>query len=251
MISEEKQEHLHEGCLFGKQHRLPFPIGLSRGTHVGHLVHSDVCGPISVPAIGGSVYFLTLKDDFSGYCTIYFIKQKSEVMGLFQNYAKRIQVEFGRSVGALRTDNGGEFIGKAFESWLLENSIRHETTVAYTPEQNGVAERTNRTILESARSMLHFAGLPLKLWAEACNTAVYLLNRVATKTVDGKTPYEVWRGVKPNLAHIRVFGSTIYVHVPKEKRSKLEPKSIKCSHVGYCELQKGFRAWDPESAYQS
>jgi hypothetical protein len=92
--------------------------------------------------------------------------------------------------------------------------------------------------------MIHFAGLPLKLWAEACNTAVYLMNRVATKSIIGKTPYEIWKGVKPNLSHIRVFGSTAYVHVLKEKRNKLEPKSIKCCHVGYCELKKGFRAWD-------
>ena len=110
-------------------------------------MHSDVFGPISVPAIGGSTYFLTLKDDFSGYCTIHFLKQKSEVMSLFQNLVQRIKVEFGHSVGTLRSENGGEYVGKAFEEWLLENGIRHETTVAYTPEQNGVAERVNRTIL--------------------------------------------------------------------------------------------------------
>jgi transposase InsO family protein len=109
-------------------------------------------------------------------------------MSLFQNFVQRIKVsEFGHSVGTLRSENGGEYVGKAFEEWLLENGICHETTVAYTPEQNGVAERVNRTILESARSMIHFAGLPLKLWAEECNTAVYLMNRVATKSIIGKT----------------------------------------------------------------
>jgi hypothetical protein len=82
MISEDNQDYFCEGCLFGKQHRLPFPIGRTRGTHVGHIVHSDVCGPISVPAVGGSTYFLTLKDDFSGYCIIHFLKRKSEVMSL-------------------------------------------------------------------------------------------------------------------------------------------------------------------------
>ncbi len=159
-------------------------------------------------------------------------------MAFFQQYVQRIKVEFGNPVVTLRSDNGGEYIGKIFESWLLENGIRHETTVTYTPEQNGVAERINRTILESARSMMHFASLPLSLWAEACNTAVYLLNRAATKSVDGKTPFEIWKGMKPNLSHIRVFGSTLYVHIPKEKRGKLDLKSIKCCHVGYCETQK-------------
>ena len=145
-----------------------------------------MCGPISVPAVGGSVYFVTFKDDFSGYCVIHFIKQKSEVMALFQQYVQRIKVEFINPVITLRSDNGGEYIGKIFKSWLLENGIRDET-VAYTPEQNGVAERINRTILESARSMMHFASLSLSLWAEACNTAVYLLNRAATKSVDGNS----------------------------------------------------------------
>lgn len=192
------------------------------------LVHSDVCGPISVPVVGGSVYFLTFKDDFSGYCVIHFIKQKSEIFALFQQYVQRIKVEIGNPVVTLRSDNGGEYIGKVFESWLLEKGICHETTIAYTPEQNGVAERVNRTILESARSMMHFASLPLKLWVEACNTTVYLLNRVATKSVEGKTPYEIWKGMRPNLSRIRVFCSIPYVHIPKEKRGKLDPKSIKC-----------------------
>jgi transposase InsO family protein len=115
---------------------------------------------------------------------------------------KRVKVEIGNEVVCLRSDNGGEYVGKEFETWLLENGIRHETTVSYTPEQNGVSERLNRTVLESARSMLHFSSFPLELWAEASNCAVYLLNRVATRSVEGKTPYEVWKGVKPNLSHV-------------------------------------------------
>lgn len=103
---------------------------------------------------------------------------------------KRVKVEIGNEVVCLRSDNGGEYVGKEFETWLLKNGIRHETTVPYTPEQNGVSERLNRTVLESARSMLHFSSLPLELWAEASYCAVYLLNRVATRSVEGKTPYE-------------------------------------------------------------
>ena len=110
------------------------------------------------------------------------------------------------------------------------------------PEQNGVAERINRTILESARSMMHFASLPLSLWAEACNTAVYLLNRAATKSVDGKTPFEIWKGMKPNLSHIRVFGSTLYVHIPKEK-----PEIHKVLPCWILRDAEGFRAWDPKT----
>ena len=114
-----------------------------------------------------------------------------------------------------------------------------------TTEQNGVAERVNRTIIESATSMLHSSGLPTKLWAEACSCAVYVQNWMAVKGVDGKTPYEGWNGVKPNLSHLRIFGSDVFLLIPRDERGKFDPKAIKCQHVGYCETQKGFRAWDP------
>lgn len=192
-----------EGCIYGKHHRLPFPTsGRTRGKKIGDLIHSDVCGPVSVSSPGGAKYFVTFKDDHSSYAVIHFIKQKSEVFELFKQFVKRVKVEIGNEVVCLRSDNGGEYVGKEFETWLLENGIRHETTVSYTPEQNGVSERLNRTVLESARSMLHFSSFPLELWAEASNCAVYLLNRVATRSVEGKTPYEVWKGVKPNLSHV-------------------------------------------------
>ncbi len=237
-----------EGCILGKQHRLPFPgAGRTRAEKIGGLIHSDICGPVSVSSPGGAKYFVTFKDDFSGYCVINFIKQKSEVFLLFKQFVKRVETEFGNPVDTLRSDNGGEYVGNDFKRWMLDQGIRHETSAPYTPQQNGVAERVNRTILESARSMLHSSSLPLELWAEAANCAVYILNRVATKAVEGKTPYEVWRGVKPNVSHIREFGSIVYVHIRKEKRDKFEPKSVKCIHVGYCETQKAFRAWDPNS----
>jgi transposase InsO family protein len=192
-----------EGCIYGKHHRLPFPTsGRTRGKKIGDLIHSDVCGPVSVSSPGGAKYFVTFKDDHSSYAVIHFIKQKSEVFELFKQFVKRVKVEIGNEVVCLRSDNGGEYVGKEFETWLLENGIRHETTVSYTPEQNGVSERLNRTVLESARSMLHFSSFPLELWAEASNCVVYLLNRVATRSVEGKTPYEVWKGVKPNLSHV-------------------------------------------------
>lgn len=102
----------------------------------------------------------------------------------------------------------------------------------------------NRTVLESARSMLHAANLPTELWAEAVNCAVYLQNRVAVKGTE-KTPYQVWKGVKPNVSHLRVFGSTVFVQVPRDERAKFDRKANKCIHVGYCETRKAFRAWDP------
>ena len=147
-----------EGCVLGKQHRLSFPTsGRTRAKKVGELIHSDVCVPVSVLSPGGTKYFVTFKDDFSGYCVINFIQKKSEVFLLFQQFVKRVETEIGNPVVTLRSD----------KKWMLDHGIRHETSAPYTPEQNGVAESVNRTILDSACSMLHSSSLPLELWAEA------------------------------------------------------------------------------------
>ena len=155
-------------------------------------------------------------------------------------------METGSSINTIRTDNGGEYNGKDLEVWLKEKGIKHETSVPRTPEQNGVAERLNRTILECSRSILHSSNLYTEMWTEATSCAVYILNCVYSKSAPAKkTPYELWTGRKPSLAHLRIFGSNVFVHVPKEERSKFEPKSIKCIHVGYSETQKAFRVFDP------
>ena len=122
--------------------------------------------------------------------------------------------------------------------------IRHEYTVPKTPEQNGVAERMNRTLVESLRSMLSDAKLPHKFWAEALATAVYLRNRSPTKPVTGMTPFEAWTGKKPNVKHLRIFGCTAYAHIPKDERQKLDSKSRKCILLGYGTETKGYRLYD-------
>ena len=131
----------------------------------------------------------------------------------------------------LRTDNGGEYTSTEFESYLKNSGIEHQYTIPKTPEQNGVSERMNRTLVKKVRSMLADSGLPQKIWAEALSTAVYLINRSPTKALDkttpfeawyGKKPFEAWYGKKPNVSHLRVFGSSAYAHIPKNERKKLE-----------------------------
>lgn len=239
---------LCEGCIMGKHHRLPFPKeGRNRATRPGELIHSDVCGPMQKPSLKGSLYFVTFRDDFTGYGVINFMKKKSELFQHLKNFSARVRAEVGDQITTLRSDNGGEYTSAELQSWLAENGIHHETSAPRTPEQNGVAERYNRTILESAKSMLHFSGLKLELWAEASACAVYLLNRVLCKAMTDMTPYEGWHKRKPNLSHLRVFGCYAYAHVPKEERLKLDPKGLKCVFVGYCETQKAFRLRDPAS----
>lgn len=194
------------------------------------------------------VFFVTFKDDYSGYCVIRFIKKKSEVAELFQHFVLRVEAETGQKVKTFRSDNGGEYESHELQNWMKKMGIRHETSVPQTPQQNGVAERQMRTIVEMARSMLHGANLSTELWAEASNAAFYILNRVYSSTaLEEKTPYEMWNGKKPNLAHVLIFGSTVYSHVPKKERGKFDPTGRKCVLVGYCETQKAFRLWDPSA----
>ena len=197
---------------------------------------------IATPA--GARYFVLFKDDFSGWTVAHFMKNKSEVESLFQAFVARVENETKRKVRILRSDNGGEFIGKTFADWLAIKGIKHETSAPHSPEQNGVAERSNRTIMEAARSLLHSKGIPCKLWAEAVNCAVYTLNRILSRT-GNVTPYETWYGRKPDISHLRIFGSKMYIHIPDESRQKLDAKSFQCIFMGYCDTSKAYRGWDP------
>ena len=202
--------------------RKPFKTGRTRGNHVGALVHADVCGPMQRASLSGAYYFLLIKDDFSGWITVDFLKTKGEVADLIQRYATRMKIETGRTVETLRTDNGGEFLSTSLKSWLLKPGSRHETSTPYKPAQNGVAERVNRTVMEASRSLIHGKDLPEKLWAEAVAYSVYTLNRVlSSSSVTGVTPFEAWHKKRPDVSHHRIFGAKTYVHVPDKTRRKL------------------------------
>eukprot|EP00253_Pinus_taeda_P035723 PITA_35723 len=150
-----------------------------------------------------------------------------------------------KKIKVLRTDNGGEFCSKEFEEFCKKCGIAWQKTIPYTPQQNGVAERMNKTLMERARSMLSGAKLGQEFWAEAVDTACYLVNRSPSSVLEDKTPQKVWTGKKPSLSHLRVFGCDAYVHVPKEKRTKLDRKSEKCIFIGYKDGLKGYKLWNP------
>lgn len=184
LVNTKEGSSLCEGFMYGKQHRQSFPTdGRTRATRIGELIHSDVCGPMSVPSPGGARFYVLFKDDYSGFRKVNFIKNKSDVFDCFTQFVSQLNNETVHRVKTLRSDNGGEYDGKEFESWTKKKDIRHESSAPYNPEQNGVSERDNRTIVESARSLLHMKKLPLELWAEAVNCAVHTLNRVITRTI--------------------------------------------------------------------
>lgn len=243
---ENSDNFFCEACIMGKQHRLPFPKSISKTQKVGELVHTDVCGKMHETSLGGSRYFLLFKDDFSHFRTVYFMKAKSEVPDLIEKYISKVNVETSCTVMIVRSDNGLEFVNKSVELLVNKFGLRHQRTVPYTPEQNGSAERELRTIVEAARTLIHSKNLSLNFWAEAVNTTVYVLNRTGRSPIKGKTSYELWYNKKPEINHFRIFGTEAYVHIPKEKRKKWNPKSKKGIFVGYCDDTKGYRVWLPE-----
>ena len=168
----------------GKQHHIPYLKGVStRATEAFEAVHSDVCGPMLVSSFGGSQYFLTFIDDCTRYTHVYFIKHKHEVLDKLKEFVnfttnftgKQVRtLVIENQVKTLRSDNGGEYGSKLFETYLKEKGIFHQTTVPHNLAQNGVSKRMNRTLVETARSMMSHAKMPVEFWAEAISTAVYL-----------------------------------------------------------------------------
>ena len=185
------------------------------------------------PSIGGARYWVTLKDEFSGYAEVIPIIRKSDAAITLLNMMVTWERITGLTIKSLRTDNGGEYIGRHLELELQRHGITHQLTDPYTPQQNGVAERYNRILLERVRAMISSHGLPKSLWAEAVVTAAYLLN-VSPSSGRASTPYELMTGKRPNLAHLRCFGTPVSYVIPGEKRaSKLDPVSARGIMVGY------------------
>lgn len=235
------------GCTYGKLHRESFPkTGAHRAKQPGEIFHIDLCGKMSTSSIGGANYFMLVKDDYSRYCFVYFIKSKTEVLEKLMQFVAEVQAD-GHTIRRLRSDGGLEFCNEDVRKFLLQYSIKHEVTTPRAPEQNGFIERQNRTVVESAKAMLHDRELPLFLWAEATNTAVYLKNRTATNVLSGSTPYEKWFGKKPTVKHLRVFGCDAYVHIAKDQRTKWDKNASKCVMLGYNDASKAYRVYDPQS----
>ncbi|KAH9671981.1 hypothetical protein KPL70_017541 [Citrus sinensis] len=214
-------DQLCEGCLLGKQFRKSFPNeSNSRAQKPLELIHTDVCGPF---------------------------KPNSLVFEAFKKFKAAVEKESGCQIKAMRSDRGGEFTSKEFLEFCEANGIRRPLTVPRSPQQNGVAERKNRTILDMARSMLKSKRLPKEFWAEAVACAIYLSNRSPTRSVWGKTPQEAWSGRKPGITHLRVFGSIAHVHVPDESRAKLDDKSEQFIFIGYDNNSKGYKLYNPNN----
>ncbi|KAJ9560030.1 hypothetical protein OSB04_005190 [Centaurea solstitialis] len=232
-----------ESCLSGKMTKQPFNNENERATDLLEIIHTDVCGPFSHVARGGYRYFITFTDDFSRYGYVYLMRHKSETFEKFKEYQNEVQNLLDKRIKFLRSDRGGEYLSDEFDNHLMECGIVSQLTPPYTPQMNGVSERRNRTLLDMVRTMMCHSSLPISFWGHALETAAHILNRAPTKSVE-KTPYELWKGKKPNISFLKIWGCEVYVKRPTSE--KLKPKSDKCFFVGYPKTTVGYYFYNPE-----
>lgn len=248
-LSPLKENTTCISCIEAKQSRQSFPSEGSRATELLEVIHSDVCGPMQTASLGGARYFVTFTDDFSRKVYVFTIKSKAEVFDKFIEYKNRVENELNKKIKKLRTDNGREYVNKNFDCYLKKFGILHQTTNPYTPEQNGLSERMNRTLIERSKCMLLNAQLQNNFWGEAVVAAAHIINRSPTRALSYITPEEVWTKNKPDLSHIKIFGCKAMVHIPKERRQKLDPKSRELIFIGYSDCVKGYRFIDPKNKH--
>lgn len=238
-----------DACHFGKQTASHHPSCPVRECLPGERLHSDVCHA-TVTSLGGATKFVTLKDEASGFRMVRFIRSTKDVRESLTSMIAEAERINGRKVVSVRTDNGTEYTNAQVRELLSQ--VDHELSAPYVKQGNGIAERENRILCDTARSMLFHAELTRDerrlLWAEAVNTAAYIRNRLPNnRTGKSVTPYELWYGHKPDVSFMRVFGATAFVHVPDEKRNKFDAKSRKTVFVGYDHLtDKVYRVFDRE-----
>ncbi|CAN6310868.1 unnamed protein product [Urochloa humidicola] len=244
-------EHVGElcdSCLAGKQRRLPFPKKANyRADDLLELVHGDLCGPITPATHGGRRFFLLLVDDCSRFMWLHLLSSKDEAAAAIKVFKALVEKETGKKLKVLRTDRGGEFTSIEFGQFCAEEGVERHLSAPYSPQQNGVVERRNQTVVGMARCMLKAKGMPAAFWGEAVSTAVFILNRAPTKSLKGKTPFEAWHGYKPDVSFLRTFGCVGHVKKTKPFLSKLEDRSSPMVLLGYEHGSKAYRMYDPEA----
>eukprot|EP01018_Ginkgo_biloba_P014433 Gb_10172 [translate_table: standard] len=216
----QQEEGICEACVAGKQHREKFEDNEWRAEVVLSLIHSDIYGPMKTPSLGGAKYFLTFTDDFSRKVWVYFLKNKSETLEKFKDFKKQVE-ESNKKIKVLKTDKGGEYRSREFERFCKVNDIKRYLIVAYNLQQNGIEKNLHNSF-----------------WVEAGHIAIYVMNRSPRKAIKNIRQEETWLGRKPKS--FLKFGSVPYVHIPKEKRHKLEEKSQN-------DVSKAYKLWDPEA----
>ncbi|KAK2452382.1 putative mitochondrial protein [Trifolium repens] len=238
-----------EVCQFSKHVRHSYSMLPYKASHPFSLIHSDVWGPSRIKNITGSRWFVLFVDDHSRITWLFLMKEKSELGNIFRKFNTMIQTQFQTKIQVLKTDNAKEYFESSLREYLDSHGIIHQSSCVNTPQQNGVAERKNRHILEVARSLMFTTHVPKFLWGEAVSTATYLINRMPSRVLKFQTPFQVISNCFPqtrvlSTLPIKVFGCSVFVH---HQASKLDPRALKCIFVGYSPNQKGYKCYSPIS----
>jgi Reverse transcriptase (RNA-dependent DNA polymerase)/Integrase core domain len=233
--------------MHGKQPRQPFHSLGKRRDKPLELVHSDL-SESNVTSLGGGKHVLTFVDDRARHCRAYILSNKTPatVLKAFKEYQAWAERQSGHKIKELRTDRGTEYMGEMIE-YIKSQGIEHNPTAAHSSQSNGVAERMNRTLFDMACPMLDAAEAPINLWAEAILAACHIRNRLPSRSLDGKSPHEMWTGMKPTVGHVRKFGCAVYRHINKKTgRKKLHKKSMLGYLVGY-DSTEIYRIYHPKT----
>ncbi|GJV43943.1 retrovirus-related pol polyprotein from transposon TNT 1-94 [Tanacetum coccineum] len=240
-----EKDHLYSACQLGKSKKYSHkPKSENTNMEVLHTLHMDLCGPMRVQSINEKKYILVIVDDYSRFTWVKFFRSKDETLEFVINFIKQIQVGLNKTARYIRTDNGTEFVNQIMSKFYESVGITHQKSVPRTPQQNGVVERLNRTLVEAARTMLIFSKSPMFLWAEAVATACYTQNRSLIHTRHNKTPYELVHDKKPDLTFLRVFGALCYPTNDSEDLGKMQATTDFGIFVGYAPSRKGYRVYN-------
>jgi transposase InsO family protein len=238
-----EKERICKACQARKQVGVPHPPkSIVTTTSPLELIHMDLFGLVAYVSIGGNKYDLVIVDDYSRFTWAFFVYDKSEVQGKVKTFIRRAQREFSLPIKKVQSDNGSEFHNTNDEEFLNEEGIKHEFLAPYTPQQNGVVERKNRTLIDMARTMLDEYKTQDNYWAEAINTACHAINRLYLHKYYKKTSYELLTGNKPKVSYFRVFGCKCFILNKKPRSSKFAPKIDEGFFLGYGPNKHAYRA---------
>ncbi|GJR62252.1 putative ribonuclease H-like domain-containing protein [Tanacetum coccineum] len=243
-----QNDHTCVACQKGKQHKASCKAkAVSSISHTLQLLHMDLFGPTSIRSLNHKTYYLVITDDFSRFSWVFFLRTKDETSAILKDFIRQIENQLNQKVKTIRSDNGTEFKNKDVIEFCGLKGIKREYNNARTLQQNGVAERKNRTLIEAARTMLADSFLPNTFWAKAVSTACYVLNRVLVTKPHNKTPYELLTGKLPIISYIRPFGCHVTILNTIDHLGKFARKSDEGFLVGYSLQSKAFRVYNLET----
>lgn len=250
LFNKNPQSFECEICQLSKQVRSHFPIQPYKESSPFSMIHSDIWGPSRIKNVTGTRWFVSFIDDHTRLTWVFLMKEKSETSQIFKNFKNMIQTQFQSKIQILKSDNARDYFNSILGEFLAQEGIVHLSSCVDTPQQNGIAERKNRHLLEVARSLMFSMNVPKLFWGQAVLTATYLINRMPSRVLKFQTPCQTLLKSFPTTRLIstippKIFGCSVFVHINQQHRSKLDPRSLKCIFLGYSSNQKGYKCYSP------